>query len=423
MKKIGVYIGLLVLFSISVLAQSNSPVAIAGEDLTTTPGRIIILDASQSYDLDNDITESSFKWYENEQQIGQGKILRLTYSETGRHFITLRLTDSKGLSSADIVSIKLKEKEVCTKTKAVYFPQDTICNSKWPSQDGDKMFINSEDFSCNLIEVCSDELDPIVKDSIKCCSSAILDSSSKDSSCSFAQRKSNGNFKKCQALYVTKGLGTDQTYMEGYFEAEMCCSAIEGLCSNQRNFYSLKPIPRTNTNTDFRRFNCGSTPEYNPPGEWVSNLDLSKNNLALSDLPPSVTINTIGTGTCVDFSLSITTLLRKIGYKSDEIYSVSTENHAFNLVKFPLDRKFTIIDTTGTSQDIRLGKKPSSYEYCEELDKCWNDLGQVACPALSNIVGCEGVPEDFFRKTERTKFKITDTSKKIIRAIAKEASF
>ena len=97
--------------------------------------------------------------------------------------------------------------------------------------------------------------------------------------------------------------------------------------------------------------------------------------------------------------------------------------HLHEKMGFPLDKKFTLIDTTGTSQDIRMGKTPSSYKYCEELDKCWNDLGQVACPGLSNIFACENTPEDFLKKTERTKFTIKDKTKKLVRAIKAEAQF
>src|SRR3989344_4100016 len=424
MKKIGALVLFVIILNIDVTAQDNAPhVAVAGGDVTTTSGKIIVIDAFQSYDIDNDIDDSSFRWYENEQQIGTGKILRISYPRTGRHFVTLKITDFIGLSAADVISIKVKEKETCKGTNAIYFPEDTICNNKWQSRDGDLMYINSEDYSCNLIEVCSDDLDYIVEDSIKCCSRADLNSPLKESACDFALQKSNGNFKKCQALYVTKGLGTDQVYMKDYLEAEMCCSAVGSLCRNTKNFYSFRPLPNSAPTIDIKKLKCGSSPENNIPGEWISDIDLGKNNLALVDLPAHVTINKLRAGTCVDFSLALTTLLRKIGYTTSEVYTVSTSNHAFNLVKFPLDKKFTLIDTTGTSQDIRMGKTPSSYKYCEELDKCWNDLGQVACPGLSNIFACENTPEDFLKKTERTKFTIKDKTKKLVRAIKAEAQF
>ena len=426
MKKSGamLYLFLLITFSLNVQAQSNNPpIAIAGDDVITTPGKIIVLDAFQSYDSDKDITDDSFIWYENEQQIGKGKVLRVSYPKIGRHFVTLKITDSKGLSSVDIISIKVKEKETCKNTNAIYFPEDTICNEKWPSREGELMFVNSEDFSCNLVEVCSNEIDYIVEDSIKCCSKAPLDLSSKTSACNYALQKSSGNFKKCQALYVIKGLGTDQVYMKDYFEAEMCCAGVDSLCSNSKNLYTLRPIPNSNPKIDFKKLQCKNTPNNNPPGTWDSDIDLSKNNLALVDLPAHITLNKLRTGTCTDSSLAITTLLRKIGYRSDEIYSVSTQNHAFNLVKFPLDKKFTVVDTTGTSQDVKLGRTPSSYKYCEEMDKCWNDLGQIICPSVSEIFSCENTPESFLRKAEITKYKINDKTKKIYRAIKAEATF
>jgi len=114
----------------------------------------------------------------------------------------------------------------------------------------------------------------------------------------------------------------------------------------------------------------------------------------LHDAPTHASINLLSTGTCVDYSFALTTLLRKIGYKKDEVYTVETKDHSFTLVKLDGDLKYTAIDTTGNNYAIVIGGKPQGYDYCSEMKHCYNDLGELDCPGLSEVIGCEGRSKD-----------------------------
>ena len=62
MKKIGALVLFVIILNIDVTAQDNAPpVAVAGGDVTTTSGKIIVIDAFQSYDIDNDIDGNALK--------------------------------------------------------------------------------------------------------------------------------------------------------------------------------------------------------------------------------------------------------------------------------------------------------------------------------------------------------------------------
>ena len=96
----------------------------------------------------------------------------------------------------------------------------------------------------------------------------------------------------------------------------------------------------------------------------------------------------MNTGTCVDYSSAITTLIRKLGYLRDEVYTVRAKDHAYNLIRFKGDDKYTIVDTTGNNYAIELNSVPQGYDYCESILSCYNDLGTQICPQLEEIYGC-----------------------------------
>ncbi len=396
---------------IEIPSLAEKPVANAGQDISVILDSYFVLDGSLSYDSNNDLIDDGFRWYENEQLLGIGKTLRLKYVQLGLHTIKLVVTDSKGLTVEDQLLVNVILKNKCKNTKTKYFPQDTLCNDKWPSQDGKIIIINSKDYSCNLVEVCDDSTDYIIEDALDCCDGTTLTDPRKTQSCSFANQYSNSNSKRCQALYIIKSLGADQVYMQDYLEAEMCCRGVEELCGNKNYLYTSNPKPNTETNLNNLR--CYNSPSDNPPGSWVSDIELEKNNIALSDVPTHVSLNQLSTGTCVDYSFSVTTLLRKLGYKKSEIITVEAPNHAYNLVRFPLDKKYTIVDTTGNNEPpIVFGSVPYGYGYCENIKNCYNDYGRVICPRLTEINGCENVKESFVKESRfvglEIKNKITE---------------
>ena len=402
-------------------AENRAPIANAGEDKVVSRGGQFILDASKSYDLDSNLPNlpSNYIWYENGEKIGNGINLKKTFS-SGTHTITLQVIDISGLSSTDEVVISVESKDTCKDTNALYVPDDTICNKKWPSNEGKTVVINSRGYSCDLVEVCSENLDLIVEEAIDCCDGTpIIGNEARINSCSFANKYSTSNSKRCQALYLIQSLGGNSIYMKDYFEAEMCCRGVTELCNNQRNLYSARPLP--NTGKDLTSLRCNNNPENNPPGEWISDSKLDLNNIALQDVPTHVSLNVLSTGTCVDYSFSLTTLLRKVGYKSDEIYTVEAYNHAYNLVKLPFDNKYTLVDTTGNNDPaIIFGHVPLGYDYCENIKTCYNDNGEALCPSFDNIYGCENAKQSIVKQGKVIGFRTNEIINKIVELVRVE---
>ena len=390
---------------------NTEPIANAGSDITSPPNQGIILDASLSYDAENNIGPDSYRWDEGGTLIASEKITRLELSE-GDHSITLTVTDFEGESSEDTVNVKIIEKTTCSQTSTNYFPDDTICNKAWPSNEGVDIKINSQSKSCDTFEVCSESLDPVIEDAIKC-SNDQLEESSKIEPCNYA-KKYGANAKSIQALYIIKSMGRSAVYMKGYYDAEMCCKGVKELCPSQNYLYRAEPLPQDLKNRGLR---CPNTPENNPPGEWLSSTNLQLNSVALSEVPTHASLNILKTGTCVDYSAAVTTLLRKLGYKEDEVYTVEASNHAYNLVRFPLERYYTIIDMTGNNEGIKPGKVPSGYDYCENIINCYNDNGRVTCPLNNEINGCIGKKQNPSRSVENVGSKVLLTFKDLWRKV------
>jgi hypothetical protein len=404
---------------------NSPPKADAGDDIQAFSNQVVILDGSGTYDLDNNIPAitEAYEWYYNKEIIGKGRVIEAAFANTGSHEVFLKVTDSKGASSTDKVIVKVTKKKSCRNSDAVYFPQDTGCNDKWPSKEGKSISINSEINSCSLFEVCDDSADYVVRDSIFCCKDREMKDENKQAACDYAVKYSGNSQKKCQAIYVIQSLGVNAIYMNDYFEAEMCCYGEESLCSSQQYLYKAKPVPVTRFPTnDFR---CYNTKNSRDKGYWISDLKIDRNNIALSDVPAHVSINILGTGTCVDYSAALTTLLRKIGYRKDEVYTIETPTHAYNLVRFPYDRKYTVVDTTGNNNPaVIFGKTPSQgqrgFDYCSNIKKCYNDKGSSLCPTPEWIYGCENAKISYFRKISYSIAKIKTTFGSFFRIVGEE---
>ncbi|MEK6907495.1 MAG: PKD domain-containing protein [Nanoarchaeota archaeon] len=395
------------LFLVNVYAENTAPVANAGDDRRVLSGSMVVLDGSKSYDNENNlpVSDLNYIWYEDDKEIGRGIKFKDVFT-TGKRKLTLKVIDTEGLSSTDDVTVSVISRNKCQNTNTKYAPEDSVCNKKWPSQEGEILIINSKGYSCDLVEVCSDDLDYIVEDSLDCCDGTPLSNDqSRVNACNFANKYSNQDTKKCQALYLVQSLGGNSIYMKDYFELEMCCKGVKELCSNPQNLYSSNPLPKIGK--DLSSLRCNNNPDNNPPGEWVSDTKLDLNNIALQDVPTHVSLNVLSTGTCVDYSFSLTTLLRKLGYKKDEVYSVESDDHAYNLLKLPLNKKYTIVDTTGNNDPaIIFGKIPLGYDYCENIKKCYNDNGEALCPPYQEIYGCENVKQSIGQKADAIGFKI-----------------
>jgi hypothetical protein len=140
--------------------------------------------------------------------------------------------------------------------------------------------------------------------------------------------------------------------------------------------------------------------DWGKAGYWSSDTNFRSNSDSVCDVPAHASINRLSTGTCVDYSFAVTTILRKMGYSRSDVYSVNGEGHGYNLVRFPGETKWHYVDTTGNrGAEITGGTgydaPTNGYDYCRKMDDgCSNDYWSQStgnCPANSNIFGCEGV--------------------------------
>lgn len=180
-----------------------------------------------------------------------------------------------------------------------------------------------------------------------------------------------------------------------------CCNIDEykwfwcwGICwpSCWGDFEPVNCYDGVHPNTDLLR--CRWDTDQTPNG-WVSDTDISENDCCFSDLPAHASTEILETGTCVDYSVVLTTLLRMSGYKADEVYSTRSDcpgdsGHCFNLIKFPSDSKYTLVDTVGNCAGYHPMKLPRCNGcYYWNYENCANDNGRVSCPERSDVWGAE----------------------------------
>ncbi len=264
-------------------------------------------------------------------------------------------------------------------TGAKYAPHDTPCQHDWPTSDGPNIGMNTHMSSCNLVEVCNPDLDYIIEDALLCAEYEDYASrftgyrsSDKIAACDYAHAMAyDSNFehnfnpttlKKCLAFYIIQCLGQNAVYIQGYFTGELCCYG-DDICPSSCSKWQVDPAAwEMGAQPDFQMggHNC----KYNyvwcytydkgwhkykwgKSGYWNSDDDYGSNSDSRLDTPAHVTINRLSTGTCVDYSFALTTLLRKAGYSRDEVFSVNGVGHGYNLLKFPDEPKWHYVDTVG----------------------------------------------------------------------------
>jgi len=325
------------------------------------------------------------------------------------------------------------------KTRAIWAPDDSPCTTKWPTKEGPKFKAVTEDYSCAVLEVCDENLDYIVEDALNCCENPdytnYLDGfrkKSMDAACRWA-RKNSGidkhfnptNFKKCTAMYTISAFGTGAVYMQGYFWGEICCHGLDS-CPKDCKKFKIDPTAWDMNTKKSCAHDKGARPAFNMKGHrcvyhnfifnfgkkgyWKSDTDYMKNSDSISDPPAHASINRLSTGTCADYSIAVTTILRKLGYDYSEVLTALGEKHGYNLVQFPGESKYHYVDTVGNrGNEIMGGKgyidlvdkskkdkpKKAWYDYCRNLKEgCGNDYYSVSrkvCPHNDDIYGCEGV--------------------------------
>ena len=283
--------------------------------------------------------------------------------------------------------------EIKPVTQETGFPVDSPCSKGWDAHEGAKINMNEEVFACDLFEVKNSKLLALVKDAKIYCGKALSDEYHKS-----LIKAARGNQKHCVALYIIDGLGKRKKFMEGYFYTEIRRGILLEFPIKYANGLPPTPAPRPPTCVSdvgyvVNIMNMQADPRnFGSPRGWVSDDYLSENNCVMSDLPAHVSVFKLHTGTCVDYSVVLTTLLRMAGFTKNEVLTVTGKQedsgHAYNLVKFPNEEKYTIVDTTGNNPNsLRLKPKKDWWTYCD-YSLCVNDGGEQTCPQKNAVYGC-----------------------------------
>lgn len=172
---------------------------------------------------------------------------------------------------------------------------------------------------------------------------------------------------------------------------DLCQGNCHSLCNKALADSGLKT-----TDTPETRKKCyGLYAIYGgPTGRWLKGYEIH------NEEPASIMLSQ-GTWMCTGYSIVLTTLLRSVGYEENEAFTATslmdaTKGHAFNILKFPGDSKYHIVDTVGNCPNTyNPGGIPgcvSGWPYCSYINtplspKCPNDKGSL-CPSKSEVYGC-----------------------------------
>ncbi len=275
---------------------------------------------------------------------------------------------------------------VCTQTTARYVPPDTPCDDKWRP--------GKRTMKCEVFEVCTDELDYIIEEAYRCAEHIVdgMDIPGFDENlCSHTkdviQQELNINpqtletfeAKKLVAgVYIVEGLGDssfNRGWMNYYLNEEFCCKNVTGgsgsLCwkdvvscmknnsAQPSNFWNTMFLCLNQSDKAKERLRLQLYQGYlrnitqmvcdkrRVDLMWQDDVQLSRNSIYYSVPPTHAVVNIMRTGTCADYSSVVTTLLRKAGYRCDEVFSATYPGHVWNVVKFPGMDKWVVVDTTG----------------------------------------------------------------------------
>ncbi|MEM2918268.1 MAG: PKD domain-containing protein [Candidatus Altiarchaeota archaeon] len=327
----------------------------------------------------------------------------------GTHAIKFEVVDSLGMRASDI-RYEVNIKWCCA--------LGTNCKTYWPKHEGPLVTTGNEIANaCDVYEVCHPDLWQLAKEAIECCKWKCSGRCHEKCNYVYLEGERLGTtpeglnldgLKKCAGLYIIYGFGKPESavYMSDYFWPEICClghplclvgccSADLGKCRCCYHSYTknVEALP------------CRGAVANAAPIGWASDAAMNKNSCTFSDLSAHMSIlgdqgvvtsaSGINTGTCCDYANSLATMLRIVGYKPDEVYANTGPGHCYNLVKFPQDDKFHIIDTTGNCYLPLCGAggliegEPyvprdkttcgPTYPYCSYFD-CRNDMGMAPCP-------------------------------------------
>jgi hypothetical protein len=170
---------------------------------------------------------------------------------------------------------------------------------------------------CWWYEVCHKDLDYIIEEAAKCCSVTTeegLKTMPDPALCEDVINSGVDDCRKCTGMYIIKGMGMYAKWMKGYQELSTLYTNPHPTAEKLLNHYKI--------------------------------------------------------GVCRDYSLATATLLRKAGYSQEDIGNFCDGAHCYNVVRFPGDAKWHVVDTTGNSFDVNPGGLPQSgYDYCKNLNE------------------------------------------------------
>jgi hypothetical protein len=263
------------------------------------------------------------------------------------------------------------------------------CASGWPAHEGNLITINNKNYACDLFEVNNPIFAEYAQKAAKCvlnkcqegychsyCSLSLAGSAFTQDSCpKITCRAMKSNFLKAVALYDFYGVGCAADFgLTSYYSPELRCGNGEDKSKKCR-------VDARWPWLDEMGLTCAKPYSGTPPG--TNELAGKVEKCFFVDLPASLSATQMKTGTCVDYSVVLTTLLRASGYAPDaatagqfqtgEIYTVTTSHHSYNRVRHLADKYFFRWDTTSNACLISTQSKHT---------ECYNDKIK-SCPANS----------------------------------------
>ncbi len=210
--------------------------------------------------------------------------------------------------------------------------------------------------ACELYDVCNPVLNKYTDEAETSCSSGA----------------SELLYKKCLYDYVVQvGLGPKGSvgakknvgnWMQDFWKQEVNYQGTLTSCSDSGEHSWLNP-----------RSSYFLASGKNEPA-WTSDSDFTKNNCQVYDLPAHVSVDVIHTGTCADYSIALTSLLRKSGFSSDETVSVGSlapgQGHSYNVVKTPGSMNYKIVDTNVNMDQSYVSVSWAWYLTISSPEKC-----------------------------------------------------
>ncbi len=324
---------------------------------------------------------------------------------------------------------------------------DSPCiNNWWPNHKGTPYLFNERNYACDIFEVCHPSIEEIAREALDCCKNGCgskchiyCQKARSDAGITSTPEADKDRIKKCAAFYIALGFGPAKKFMKDYYDPKIedcACKGNPPHCAvpspgchcvyTQKGYVAVNPSFSCDKNGRYPGWSgskcIGAVDTIGPLG-WKSDDDMSENSCSTSDLPAHVDTAKVHTGVCMDYSIAMTTALRTVGYKSDEVYTVigmfiknetHQGGHAYNMIKLPGESKWFLMDAVGNAMPYRIGSTPGSvgwWDYCKAsgyyYDKlkgirirlediqdlkdtygCTNDERHMPFPPQNEVIGC-----------------------------------